>query len=122
MKINWRQLGLGTGLTGVLVLVVAVSLPSLSGQPRMLGVMRWVACSSCGEHHRATLADRPAKCSKCGKPAVWPAMRCTSCGTVVAMDTFRFDRERQDPYCTRCGSTMLEIIDPKAAEIPPVPR
>src|SRR5512134_2710365 len=122
MKVDWKQLGLGAGLVVLLLAVVLVSLQSLSGQPQMLGVVRWVACSSCGEHYRATLADRPAKCSKCGKPAVWPAMRCTSCGTLVAMDTFRFDRERKDPYCTKCGSTVLEIIDPKVAEIPSVPK
>jgi len=122
MKIKWKQLGLGAGLAGLLIVVVLVSLPSLSGQPHMLGVMRWVACSSCGEHYRATLAHRPARCPKCGKRTVWPAMRCTGCGEVVAMDTFRYDKERKDPYCTKCGSTVLEIIDPKVAKIPPVPK
>jgi predicted RNA-binding Zn-ribbon protein involved in translation (DUF1610 family) len=122
MKVKWKQLGLGAGLGGLVVVVAVVSLPSLSGQPQTLGVMRWVACSSCGEHYRATLAERPAKCPKCGKATIWPAMRCTSCGAVVAMDTFRFDRERKDPYCPKCGSIVLEIIDPKAAEIPPAPK
>ncbi len=122
MRINWKQIGLGGGMGGLLIVVLAVSLRSLSGQPQALGVMRWVACSSCGDRYRAKLAERPAKCSKCGKRTVWPAMRCTSCGEVVAMDTFNFDKERKDPYCTKCGSTVLEIIDPKVAEIPSVPK
>jgi DNA-directed RNA polymerase subunit RPC12/RpoP len=110
IKVNRAQLGLGGCLAGLVILVVA-SIRSMTAEPQMIRLTRWAACASCGYYGKLEMVDRPGRCPSCGLKKLWLASRCSGCGTVVAIDTFRFDREGREPYCPKCGSTALERMD-----------
>jgi hypothetical protein len=119
MKITRSQLALGGALGGALAVLVVVSIRSFASEPKVIPVFRPAACSACGFADRAELSDRPANCPKCGKKTLWPALRCAKCRQVVAMNSFRYDREGRDPYCLKCGSQTLQPMEPELAAQPP---
>ena len=80
----------------------------------------WLACASCTHSYEGEVDERPATCPKCGKKAVWPARRCASCKTVIAVDADRFDRQMRKPYCPKCGGKKLESLD-EPKETPAIP-
>lgn len=105
-------------IIGILLLVAAIGSAlalltrSFSGGPTSMTMVRWVACafSTCGHSFKGEIADVPAVCPKCKNKTLWPAMRCSKCNGTVAVDTFRFNAERREPYCSKCGPGTLRPI------------
>lgn len=101
------------GIVVVVILVggmVTISLKTYSGQPQDLAMVRWAACSACPYSGKMELTAQPDSCPKCKAKTLWPAMRCSKCNGIVAIDTFKFDKERREPYCTKCGNRSLQPI------------
>ena len=72
---------------------------------RTIAVELPAACTACNWTGRMELGRRPARCPACRAEAVWPSLRCATCGAVQPMDLRRFDDEMRPPYCQRCRST-----------------
>ncbi|UCD28562.1 MAG: hypothetical protein JSV03_16015 [Planctomycetota bacterium] len=106
-------------LIGLIILVIVLSFKSVTAEPESIRMVKWLACSACGHYYKGDISNRPAECPKCGVRGVWPAMRCAKCGTIVPIDTFKYDRELREPYCLKCGSGNLERIDSTPVEAPP---
>ncbi|MBI4580953.1 MAG: hypothetical protein HY718_14695 [Planctomycetes bacterium] len=107
MRPRWLAI---TGLivtAALLGLAVAVTWTTVSAEPETLIQFKPLKCSLCGHEYTAEIGNRPARCPKCRKEGVWPASRCDRCGTAVAMDIRRFNQEKREPYCPKCGGRKL---------------
>ncbi len=112
---KWSKVAVVAALAAGGILLGIFALRSVTAEPESIGLVRWVACGSCGYSAKAAPRERPAVCPKCRQKSVWPAMRCSACRAVVAIDTFRFDAEKREPYCPRCGAASLVPMDGAAA-------
>ena len=116
---KWASVVAGVLVAGLIILVLVMSFRSVTAEPESIRMVKWLACSSCGHSYKGEIGDRPAKCPKCGVMALWPAMRCTKCGAIVSIDTFKYDKETRDPYCLKCGSADLEHVESTPVEASP---
>jgi hypothetical protein len=103
-------------IPGALLLAVGLAVFSLTAgsatnQVRTITVVSWLACSFCGQGFKGELGDRPGRCPHCGEQGVWPAQKCRKCRSFVAIDLERFNEEKREPYCLRCGSALLVAIE-----------
>jgi hypothetical protein len=105
------------GVIAVVVIVAAIALAirnwqGAGGSVSGLTAERDVVCEACKEVFVMELPIEPRPpytCQKCGKKAVYLAVRCMRCGNVYA---YHLDDEQ--PKCPACGS-------PEAGPVPLTP-
>jgi DNA-directed RNA polymerase subunit RPC12/RpoP len=107
-----RWLIVGGAVLAAALLATSLTLNSSTVTVRAIPITTWAGCSACGHSFKGELTDRPDGCPKCGERAAWPARRCAKCKAIVAIDLDRFNAQKREPYCTKCGSPRLvEIRD-----------
>jgi predicted Zn-ribbon and HTH transcriptional regulator len=83
---------------------------SVRSDSETIALVKPLMCASCGHRYDGEISRPPAKCPKCTQAAVWPALRCANCGTVLACDRRKFRNEGRDPYCPKCNSAQLTSV------------
>lgn len=103
---------LGLGIAGVIGLTIRVVYSSVSGEVESPAFVKQLMCSGCGHRYEGPISSPPITCPKCGKQAVWAAMQCMKCRTIIANDRRKFRAEGREPYCPKCKTTgFIEVQD-----------
>lgn len=98
------------GAVGLIAFAARSMLSSVGSEPETIALVKPLMCASCGHRYEGEVSRPPLKCPKCSQETVWPAIKCTKCGTVLACDRRKFRNEGRDPCCPKCNSTQLTSV------------